>query len=164
MKTLNEILQESIDRVLNERSSGMITEMAIPRRNYKERVDAELPQVFENWCLIHYRTITDTEQNKKHWQGEFRGHMYSTARLAIKSNDSEKTRRKVLNELLEENEYDNPHTMNLTVCNKFIDENIDINSKEYKTVIMDCIGEIDTIFDLIISRNNNKINDYANQI
>ena len=46
--------------------------MPYPRGKYKDKVDAELPQVFINYCLVRYRTLTNTEPYKKHWKGEMR--------------------------------------------------------------------------------------------
>jgi len=161
---LREIVKESVKQVLESRKKHLLIEMPLPRATYKERVDAGLPQIFINWCLVRYRTITETLPYKKHWQGEFRGHMYAISRLSIKGNDSIDTRRKVLSEILSENDYDNPQFLTLTVCNKFIEENLDIESDAFITTISDCIQSIWSIFELILKRDVQEINNYVETI
>ena len=161
---LREIVKESVKQVLESRKKHLLMEMPLPRATYKERVDAGLPQIFINWCLVRYRTITETLPYKKHWQGEFRGHMYAISRLSIKGNDSIDTRRKVLSEILSENDYDNPQFLTLTVCNKFIEENLDIESDAFITTISDCIQSIWSIFELILKRDVQEINNYVETI
>ena len=63
---LREIVSETVKKVLGENGKHLIMEMPLPRARYKERVDSELPQVFTNWCLVRFRTITDTLPYKKH--------------------------------------------------------------------------------------------------
>lgn len=160
---LKGIVAETVKQVLNEKH--LLMEMPYPRNVYKDIIDSELPQVFTNWCLTRYRTITNTEEVKKHWQGEFRGHMYTISRFSIKKkNDSEETRRKVLLEVMRENDFDNPQFMTLTVCNKFIEENIAINTESFQQTIVDCIANIGVIFDLILSRDVIRIDQYAETI
>lgn len=161
---IREIIKNSVKKVLDEKKQGIIVEMSYPRGTYKDKVDSVLPQIFINWCLVRYRTITNTEPYKKHWKGKTRGHMYTAARYTLKGNDSIETRRKVFNELLLDNDYNLPQTMNLVICNKFIEEQIDIESKEYEQVIIDCINNIQNIFELILNRNVQNINSYVNSI
>lgn len=161
---LREIVKESVRQVLETKEKHLLMEMPLPRATYKERVDNGLPQIFINWCLVRYRTITETLPYKKHWQGEFRGHMYAISRLSIKGNDSIDTRRKVLSEILRENDYDNPQFLTLTVCNKFIEEDLDIESDAFAATISDCIQSIWNIFELILKRDVQEINNYAETI
>ena len=161
---IREIIRESVRKVLNEKKKGLIIEMPYPRGTYKDKIDSELPQIFINWCLVRYRTITNTEPYKKHWKGKTRGHIYTAARYSLKGNDSIETRRKIFNELLSENDYNLPQTMNLVICNKFIEEQIDLESEEYEQVIIDCINNIQNIFELILNRNVKDINAYVETI
>jgi hypothetical protein len=161
---LREIVSETVKKVLGENGKHLIMEMPLPRARYKERVDSELPQVFTNWCLVRFRTITDTLPYKKHWKDEFRGHMYATSRLAISSDDSISTRRKVFSEILNEYDYGNPQFLTLTVCNKFIEENLDIRSEAFADTIADCIKSIHNIIDLILERDVQAIRNYTETI
>lgn len=137
---------------------------SLPRATYKERVDAGLPQVLTSWCLVRYCTITGTLSNKEHWKGEFLGHMYAISWPSIKGNDSFDARRKVLSEILYENDYDHPQFLTLTVCNKFITEGLDIKSDAFLSTVSDCIQNIRRIFELILKRDVQEINDYAKTI
>lgn len=161
---LRAIIRESVQKALEEQEKGLLMEMPYPRNVYKEKMDAELPQVLTNWCLVRYRTITGTEQYKKHWKGKVRGHMYTMARFSLKGNDSIDTRRKILYEILNDNDYDDPKYLNLTVCNKFIEEQIDIKSREYETCLIDCINSLNQIFETILSRDIETINQYVETI
>ena len=159
---LKGIVAETVKQVLNEKH--LLKEMSYPRNVYKDKMDSELPQVFINWCLTRYRTITNTEQLKKLWQGEFRDHMCTISRFSIEKNDSEATRRKVLLEVLRENDFVNPQFMTLTVCNKFIEENIDVKTEFFQQTVEDCIANIGLLFDLILSREVIRIARYAETI
>ena len=78
--------------------------------------------------------------------------------------DSEATRRKVLLEVLRENDFDNPQFMTLAVCNKFIEENIDVKTEFFQQTVEDCIANIGLLFDLILSRDVIRIARYAETI
>ena len=161
---IREIIRESVRDVLNERKKGLIIEMPYHRGVYKEKVNNLLPQIFINWCLVRYRTITKNSTYIKHWKDELRGHMFTAAKYSIKDNNSEESRMKVLNEILSEEDYDQPRALSLTVCNKFIKEKINVNSNEYEQVIIDCIDSIRVIFDLIVSKDIQKITNYIETI
>lgn len=143
---------------------GLLIEMSLPQNIYKDRINSILPQVFINWCLIRYCSISGQEQLKKHWKDELRGHLYSLSRLSIKKNDSETTRKKVFLEVLRENDFDDPQFMTLTICNKFIEEKINIHSTEFEDAVLNCIKSIEDIFNLILSRNIDEINNYVEMI
>ena len=161
---MRELIRETVERVLTEKKRGIIVEMPYPRGKYKDKVDAELPQVFINYCLVRYRTLTNTESYKKHWKGEMRGHMYAISKYTLKGNDSIESRRKIFNEILSENDYNMPQFMSLTVCNKFIEEQINIKSEEYEQAVIDCIKSIPDISKLILNRNIDDIKSYVDSI
>lgn len=63
----NESVSDTINRI------GMINEMAIPLKKYKERVDGLRFQLVENWCLSKYcQLFDDTNLNFKHWINELK--------------------------------------------------------------------------------------------
>ena len=139
-------------------------EMPYPRGVYKDKVDNEMPQILINWCLVHYCTIINREQLKKHWKGELRGHILTMSRHSIKGNDAPEKRQKVFDEIWYENDYSNPQMMNMAICNKFIEEGIDIQSKEYATTIIDCIQNIQDLFNVVLSRDISAITQYVETI
>ena len=162
--TLKKLIRESVSNVLESVKKGLLLEMPYPRGVYKNKVDDKMPQVLINWCLVHYCTLCGRENLKKHWKDELRGHMAEIARLSLKKNDSLEKRRKVFDEVWYENDYNVPNTMNLTVCNKFLNENIDINSEEYETTILDCIMSYDNLVEAMMSRNISVIYNYIETI
>ena len=161
---IRKLIRESVRTVLEERKKGLLLEMPLHRNVYKERVDSILPQVLTNWCLVRYCTLSETERYKKHWKDKLRGHLYTVSRLGIKGNDSIESREKVFEEILDDNDYDIPHILNMTVCNKFIKEKINIESEEYETALMDCITNLNSLFKLILNRNIQEINSYVDKI
>lgn len=163
-KKLHSILSEEIRAVLEENKRGSLNEMALPRKSYKEKVDSLIPQILENWCLVHYCTIIGRTEYKIHWSDELRGHLLTISRFSIKGNDSVESRMKVLQELWEENDYNQVQFLNMTVASKFIKEGIDISSTEYGQVLGDCIVSEQELFDVIISRDIALIANYSRSI
>ena len=162
---IHNALMEAIDKVLKEnKNRTLLNEMALPRKTYKERVDNLIPQVLENWCLVHYCTLINREENKSHWMGELRGYLLTLSRLSISGNDSLDSRTRVFKEIWEENDYNNPEFLNLTIANKFITENIETTSKEYGQMLADCIESTSNIYNAILSRNINVISEYVSSI
>lgn len=100
----------------------MLNEMALPLKNYKDKVDSLIPQILENWCLAHYCSIIGKTEYQIHWSDELRSNLLTASRFSIKGNDSVETRMKVLQELWSENDYNQAQFLNMTVVNKFIKE------------------------------------------
>lgn len=163
-KKLHTILSEEICAVLEENKRGMLNEMALPRKNYKDKVDSLIPQILENWCLVHYCSIIGRTEYKIHWSDELRGHLLTASRFSIKGNDSVESRMKVLQELWSENDYNQAQFLNMTVVNKFIKEGIDTSSIEYGQVLEDCIGSEQELFNVILSRDIALITNYSRSI
>lgn len=161
---LRSIIKESVKKVLEGREKILLLEMPLHRKNYKERLTNELPQVIVNWCLVHYCTIVGQERLKEHWKGELRGCIFNMSSLSIKENDSVEKRLKVLSEIWVEDDYDKPENLTLKVCNKFINEKININSEEYITTIQDCLNCKDGLFNVILSRDIEMTRDYVDSI
>ena len=157
-------IKESVQQVLEESSKHLLIEMPWPRGIYKQKIDDVMPQILINWCLVRYCTVSNREISKGHWQSELRGHLLTAARHSIKGNDSVEKRQKVLEEVCYENNYLIPHFLNMTVCNKFMKENIDINSNEYFSTIASCINGIQGIFNAILSRDITYITQYIESL
>ncbi|MCQ2199435.1 MAG: hypothetical protein MJZ19_06920 [Paludibacteraceae bacterium] len=163
-KKLHTILSEKIRAVLEENKRGMLNEMALPRKDYKDKVDSLIPQILENWCLVRYCSITDRTEYKIHWSDELRGHLLTVSRFSIKGNDSIESRKKVLQEIWTENDYNQAQFLNMTVVNKFIKEGIDTSTAEYGQVLKDCIDAEQDLFDIILSRDVDLITNYSRNI
>ena len=163
-KKLHTILSEEIRAVLEENKRGMLNEMALPRKNYKDKVDSLIPHILENWCLVHYCSIIGRTEYKTHWSDELRGHLLTASRFSIKENDSMESRMKVLQDLWSENDYSQVQFLNMTVVNKFIKEGIDTSAAEYGQVLEDCIGSEQDLFNVILSRDIALITNYSRSI
>ena len=161
---LCKIIKETVKRVLEERDKHLLLEMPLHRKNYKERITNELPQVIINWCLVHYCTIIGRTQSKEHWKDELRGHIFGISSLSIKENDGVKKRLKVLSEIWAEDDYDKPKNLTLKVCNKFIKEQINIDSEEFVTTIQDCLNCKEGLFNVILSRDIETARNYVDSI
>ena len=82
----------------------------------------------------------------------------------LKKNDSYSTRQKVFNEIFGENDYYSIQHLNLTVCNKFIEEKFDISSKQYEDVLIECVEHLDEIIDVILSKDASHIASYVSNL
>lgn len=158
---LRELIRESVSKVLGRR---LIMEMAYSRSNYKIKADNEFPQVLINWCLVRYCSIIGGSRLKKHWKGELRGHMLNISRYAIKGNDGWEKRLKVFKEIFKENDYYNASFLTLVVANKFVEENINIRSVGFENTIIDCISGFEALFNAILSRDIDLIEEYVESI
>lgn len=164
LRDIRKLIKKSVREAIERCEDGLLLEMAFPRKTYKEKIDSLIPQILENWCLIRYCTITDNVENKSHWADELSGYLLTISRYSIKGNDAITKRAKVLSEIWNENDYDKPKFLNMTIANKFMKEKIDISSPEYKQVIEDCIASKDEIFDVVLLRDVQQINNYTRQI
>lgn len=161
---LDKEIRQTIKRLIDESRYGMLNEMAYKRNVYKEKVDNILPQIFENWCLVHYCTITGRTQTKFHWSDELYGHMLTISRYGPKGNNSADARMKVLNEIINDGDYDKPNILHLTITRKFENEKINIYSTEYQQTINDCITAFPEIIQIITSQDSNRIRKYTEVI
>lgn len=93
---MNEILlkemQNAISRIIREElQKYVITEMAMPLKDYKSRVEFLMQQILENWCLVRYATISgDKTEWKKHWSMELAAHINNVASMKVKNGDKQK--------------------------------------------------------------------------
>lgn len=129
---LKSLISEYVNNYLSSDKGNMLIEMAMERKAFKERVEHILPQIIENWCLIYYSRITNT--NKKlinHWKSELDAHISSIISYQIKGNNSLQKRNKIILNLCNELDYNLTQTIAIIVRNKFLKEHLDVKSKEY---------------------------------
>lgn len=158
------LTEEEIKEIIKEAIRDVLLEMPLPRKAYKSKVDSEIPQILENWCLVRYCSLTQASNTKNHWKGELCGHFLTASRLSVKGNNSQKARLKVLSEIWQENDYDKINVLNMTVINKFFIEEIDTSSQIYKQVLNDCLNAKQNIFSVILSKDINSIKSYIETI
>ena len=134
--------------------------MAIPLKDYKNRVDGLRFQLVENWCLCKYCSLFDQDNpNFNHWKIELRTVIKNLKMVDIKNNiDKHKTITRMLI-----NDYDyNDYLMILRIIDdKFDDEHIDDRIKKER-VSIEFSKNVNELID-VISNDAFKINDYMNK-
>lgn len=157
---LNEIVKKAV-----EKHVSMLMEYAIPRSKFIDNVWHLARQIIENWCLVHYCTLTNRTMTKEHWAKELRTHMTNIALTPIKGNNSADARKKAIKEGFNVMElFNGTEVINNVIFQKFTDENIDVSSKEYAQTVEDCFAELDKIIEVIASYTSANIIAYSNSI
>lgn len=129
---LKHLISESVKNYLNSDKGAMLLEMAMERKAFKERVEHLLPQIIENWCLIYYSRITNTNaQLINHWKSELNTHISSVISYQIKGNNQPQKRSKVIGEIWDELDYNLPNTISIIIRSKFLKEHLNVKSNEY---------------------------------
>lgn len=141
-KKFKSLIRESIYKVLNE---TYLLEYALKRKEFLQNVRDIVFQLIENWCLIHYCTLTSSKNElKEHWKTEFFGHMSKIIRTKIKDADN-LVRLKAIKEAFNDMDlYESSDLIFNFVSYKFIEENIELNEIVHK-VCEDCFNSINDI-------------------
>lgn len=155
---LRNIVNETVEDVLNR--IGMVNEMAVRLKDYKQRVDGLRFRMVENWCLSKWCQLFNPEcENFQHWINELKACMDNLKYLDIKNGiDKRKT---LIKMLVKDYDYDNVNMIERIIRGKFAKENItDINQK-----ITVCKEFADNITNLIdaISIDSIEIENYLEQ-
>ena len=141
-KRLEEILNESVEDVLKR--IGIITEMAVPLKTYKKRVDGLRFQLVENWCLCKWCQLFSLEcENFAHWIAELKACIDNLKFLDIKNGIDK--RRILIKMLVKDYDYDSANMIERIVRGKFVRENISDNNQKVRV----CIEFADHINELI---------------
>lgn len=157
-------LREVVKKEVNKQLS-IILEYAIPRAKFIENAYNLSNQIIENWCLIHYCTLTGRTDTKEHWKDELYAHMENVTRKVIKKNNSYEVRLKAITEGFEwEDLLSGPDRISMLILRKFKKENIDTSSKEYLQCIEDCFNSVNTIIDIMAKFNPSLIYEYIKTI
>lgn len=142
---LRNIVNETVEDVLNR--IGMVNEMAVRLKDYKQRVDGLRFPMVENWCLAKWCQLFDPEcENFQHWINELKVCMDNLKYLDIKNGiDKRKT---LIKMLVNDYDYDNVNMIERIIRGKFAKENItDINQKI--TVCKEFADDITNLIDAI---------------
>lgn len=143
-KDLYDIIRECVYRIYTKLP---LYEYAVHRSDFVNRVSNLLPQILENWCLVHYCTLVGRTETKEHWKEELRTHMLNVGGLDIKSNNKTNKRLKAIYEGFEIRDMigDCSEKIFLYVEGKFQKENIDPKNEIVKQVIIDCTNSLNDI-------------------
>ena len=145
IRTIEEMLDESVSETINR--IGLITEMAVPLKKYKERVDGLRFQLVENWCLCKYCQLYDkTSNNFNHWLSELKACINNLKLLDIKGTaDKRKT---LIRMLVDDYDYNKVNMILRIIADKFNGENIN-NEKQRIAVSKSFSDNIETLIDVI---------------
>lgn len=162
-KKLKSIIAECVSQIINERLE--LSEMSIPRKEYKERIENLSQQLLENWCLVRWCRSANlkTHPLRNHWAKELRTHFIAMANLNMKDGDYPK-RLKLVREIWKKRDFDIVDTVRLIVSGKFDDEQIDRNSEAFQKTIEECAYAANDITMLIALRDYDRINQYIEKL
>lgn len=161
---LREAIRESVRKVIEARERHILLGMPLPMGLYKRRIEDGLPEILISWCLVRYCTVSGRLLSKENWQEELRKTIENAAAYSIKGDDSADKRRKVFEEVWEDNDFEMPNVINLIVNERFYKEGIDTRSEEYSTTLIDCMANAQGILNAILSRNMEVIKRYVETI
>lgn len=162
-KQLKRTIADAISQAMN--NSLELSEMSIPRKEYKERIENLSQQLLENWCLVRWCRNANLKIHplRNHWAKELRTHFIAMANLNMKDGDYPK-RLKLVREIWKERDFDDITTVRLIVSGKFDDEQIDRNSEAFQKTIVECAHAANDITMLIALRDYDRISQYIEKL
>lgn len=139
---LIESVHETIARI------GLIQEMALPMKKYKQYIIGMRKQISENWCLCKYCQLFDKEnQNFNHWKNELYAVLQAFGNFKLKSVNKSKIMRRVLIDIYE---YNTASQVKNVIRDKFIDEKFPVDGRnEFDCVASEFANEIGNIIDVV---------------
>lgn len=157
---LKGIIKEEVGKQLS-----LVMEYALPRSKFIDNAFNLSQQIIENWCLVHYCTVTNRTDTKKHWKDELFAHMDNVSKNTIKKNNSLENRKKAFTEAFDYNDLftSSDRIVRLTL-RKFMNEGIDTKSEEYLKCVNDCFNSINDIIDVLSDGDVYKIGEYIDSI
>ena len=146
MTTIKEYILEKLQNTL-------VFEMAYSRKELKNSFDCILDQIIENWCLVKYCSLYDTNNinnniNKNHWVNELTAHMYNILKRQLKNGDEDAKLQLLKSVAYDHKEYTTAAAIKRCIMLKFKKENIQITDE----LCSACIEDLETILELISKR------------
>ena len=157
---IKDIVYESIYKMLNETK---LFEYLIHREKYVDICHDLSYQIFENWCLIRYCTITNRELTKEHWKSELYVYLSKISRNGMKSNNTISSREKAIRQGFDMGDLFNiTDSLYKSVKKKFLKENININDNLLSNILSDFSNSIIEIVHILSI--NGDIDEYIETI
>ena len=159
------IVEETVYRMLTE-NNALVMEMAVPRKEFKRKIDSLLNQIAENWCLIRFCQENEThKENINHWKIELRAYFVTIARNKIAGDNKFMTRYKAIKEtILNDNEFDNIENIEYRVSTKFMEENLDYETDMFKDVCKEFQDDLEMLYRVLAKGDIGEIQMYINKI
>ena len=146
MTTIKEYILEKLQNTL-------VFEMAYSRKELKNSFDGILDQIIENWCLVKYCSLYDSNNiNKSHWTNELTTHMYNILKRQLKNGGEDAKLQLLKLVTYEQKEYTTSIAIKRCIRLKFKKENIQIHDD----VCSACIEDLETILNLISKKDTDE--------
>lgn len=125
MERIEEIVRQEIKKAINEKQE-VLTEMAVPLKAYRARVDGLRFQLVENWCLCKWCQLFSPECNNfSHWATELIACVSNLKFIDIKNGiDKKRTLTKML---VDDYDYNKTNMITRIIIDKFDMERITDN-------------------------------------
>ena len=155
IRTIQEMLDEQVSETISR--IDPITEMVVPLKKYKERVDGLRFHLVRNWCLCRYCQLYDTTNICfKHWINELEAVIENLKFLNIKYRVSKENT--LTGMLISDYDYNDSEMIKRIMAGKFKKEKI-TDLKKIESVCLDFANSIGNIID-VISNDNILLGDY----
>ena len=149
---LIESVHETIARI------GLIQEMALPMKKYKQYIIGMRKQIAENWCLCKYCQMFDNEnQVRNHWIGELHAYLSKLVGMKLKNGiDKSKHVRRLM---VDEYELNDKSRVIEFIIGKFKEENISDMDK-IESVATQFSSSLPRLIEVISSGNLTSVDEY----
>ena len=161
------ITEEQLNNIIREQIEKYLIEYTDPRNRFIDRADDLLPQLIENWCLVHYCTLmnTDINQCKNHWKSELRNIIFQMGIKKVGNNKPQIRHKAFIEAFDRSNLLDDVEMAYISCIGKFEKENISWENNDiYQQCINDLISHKENIVNILVNFNKNDIIDYINKI
>ena len=139
--------------ILEKLQNTLVFEMAYSRKELKNSFDGILDQIIENWCLVKYCSLYDTNNiNRNHWTNELTAHMYNILKRQLKNGGEDAKLQLLKSVTYEQKEYTTAISIKGCIRLKFKKENIQIHDE----VCSACIEDLETILNLISKKDTDE--------
>ena len=139
--------------ILEKLQNTLVFEMTYSRKELKNSFDGILDQIIENWCLVKYCSLYDTNNiNRNHWTNELTAHMYNILKRQLKNGGEDAKLQLLKLVTYEQKEYTTSAAIKRCIRLKFKKGNIQI----YDEVCSACIEDLETILNLISKKDTDE--------
>ena len=139
--------------ILEKLQNTLVFEMAYSRKELKNSFDDILDQIIENWCLVKYCSLYDTNNiNRNHWTNELTAHMYNILKRQLKNGGEDAKLQLLKSVTYEQKEYTTSVAIKSCIRLKFKKENIQIHNE----ICSACIEDLETILNLISKKDTDE--------
>lgn len=157
-KNWKEIMDKPVAETIRQLEGDMITEMALPLKEFKRRVDGLRFQLIENWCLCEYCHLYDqSNDNFGHWVSEFNACARNLQDFEIKGGINK--RKTIAKMLIDDYDYNQERKILFIIREKFNAENLRDMSRRNE-IATKFVNSLNGLID-VLSDTQTSIDDYV---